>query len=70
FDIVFLDPPYGSGLVSPILEGLLDGWLGRDATVTVELRANEPTLVPAPFRIEDDRRYGAARFVVLGTAVA
>lgn len=66
FDLVFLDPPYGSGLALPTLERLrAQGWLAPAARVVVELAAREP-LPPAPgFELEDERRYGIARFVFL-----
>jgi 16S rRNA (guanine966-N2)-methyltransferase len=46
FDIVFIDPPYDSGLLGPCLE-LLDtrGWLKPDASIYLEApRAVEPSL--------------------------
>jgi 16S rRNA (guanine966-N2)-methyltransferase len=66
FDIVFLDPPYGSGLLPPTLEELnARGWLAPGALVVGEVASRE-TLVPvAGFVVEDERRYGAARFVLL-----
>lgn len=70
FDIAFLDPPYRSALAGPVLERLLDGWLDEAALVVVELAAKEPLAVPGPFQVEDDRRYGAARFVLLRPAGA
>lgn len=67
FDIAFLDPPYGSGLLPPTLDRLVrGGWLAPGARVVCELAADEvlelssPTLEP-----EDARRYGAARLVFL-----
>ena len=30
YDLVFLDPPYGSALAAPALAALQDGWLGRE----------------------------------------
>ncbi|MEK0082138.1 16S rRNA (guanine(966)-N(2))-methyltransferase RsmD [Benzoatithermus flavus] len=68
FDIAFLDPPYGSGLLVPALEGLLtQGWLASEAAIVAEVAAREPVTPPPGFVILDERRYGAARFVFLRT---
>ena len=69
YDLVFLDPPYGSALATPTLAALQDGWLGRDALIVVELDAKERFAPPAGYVLEQERRYGAARFVFLRAAV-
>jgi 16S rRNA (guanine966-N2)-methyltransferase len=66
FDLVFLDPPYRSGLALPALTGLhRGGWLAPGARVVVELATKEPLDPPEGFVVEQERRYGAARFVFL-----
>jgi 16S rRNA (guanine966-N2)-methyltransferase len=65
FDLVFLDPPYRSGLTLPALAGLQAGWLAQDARVIVELAAREDLDAPDGFRVEQQRRYGAAKFLFL-----
>jgi 16S rRNA (guanine966-N2)-methyltransferase len=66
FNIVFLDPPYRSGLAERTLEHLLDrGWIDSNGRVIVELAAKEPFDCPAGYRVEEERRYGAGRFVFL-----
>ena len=65
FDLVFLDPPYRSGLALPTLAGLRDGWLAPGARIVVELAAKEPLELPDGFAAEQERRYGAARFLFL-----
>lgn len=66
FDIVYLDPPYASGLASPALASLVaGGWLDDATLVVVELAAKEPFAAPAGFAVEDERRYGAGRIVLL-----
>lgn len=66
FDIAFLDPPYGSGLLGPALESLLaQGWLEPHARIVAEVAAREPVAPPAGLTVADERRYGAARFVFL-----
>ena len=70
FDLVFLDPPYRSGLAIPALTALDQGWLNGDALIVVELAAKEDLDLPPGFKKEQDRRYGAARLVFLRTQPA
>lgn len=65
FELVFLDPPYQSGLAAPALAGLREGWLAPDARIVVELGAREDLDLPEGYAVERERRYGAARFVFL-----
>ena len=68
FDLVFLDPPYGSGLAGPALTGLLNGWLTPGARIVLELAAKENLSLPEGYALEQERRYGAAQFVFLRPA--
>jgi len=66
FDLVFLDPPWRSGLAGPALDSLLaGGWLSRESRVVVELAADEPFMPSEGFELEQERRYGRTRFVFL-----
>jgi 16S rRNA (guanine966-N2)-methyltransferase len=48
FDIVFLDPPYASGLLAPCLDRLAaGGWLAPTALVYIEAREGELPPLPA-----------------------
>jgi 16S rRNA (guanine966-N2)-methyltransferase len=72
-ELLFLDPPYGSGLASPALTALrAAGWIARDAVIVVEVAAREDFIAPESFEVVDERRYGAARVVLLaaGAGVA
>ena len=65
-DLVFLDPPYGSGMASPALAALAaNGWLAERAVIIVELDGRETFEVPEGFTIADDRSYGRTRIVFL-----
>jgi 16S rRNA (guanine966-N2)-methyltransferase len=65
-DLVFLDPPYRSGLAAPALAALAAaGWLAPDAVATVELANTEDLVPPEGFEAIDERRYGAAKLVIL-----
>ena len=64
--VVFLDPPYRKGLAAPALTALAQaGWLAQDAICCVELAADEGFTPPEGFEQLDERRYGAARIVLL-----
>ncbi len=65
-DLVFLDPPYGSGLASPALGALAGaGWIAERAVCVVELAADEAFDPPGGFSLVDSRKYGAARIQIL-----
>jgi 16S rRNA (guanine966-N2)-methyltransferase len=65
-DLVFLDPPYRSGLAAPALTALAEaGWIAKGTIATVELANNEDLAVPTGFEQIDERRYGAAKILIL-----
>lgn len=65
-DLILLDPPYNSGLAAPALEALAAaGWIADDAVCVIELAAKEAFGPPAGFTVRDERRYGAARVVLV-----
>lgn len=66
FDLVFMDPPYGQGLVPLALDQLVSGqWLSPDALVVAEIGSDEAELDVAGWTILDQRTYGAARVYFL-----
>lgn len=67
--IIFLDPPYSQGVASFALmaaQGM--GWLADDAVAIVQIHPKAGFETPWGFRTRDDRRYGAARFLILERA--
>ncbi len=69
--LVFLDPPYGKELGPAALQALASaGWIAADAVVVLEVGAKEGFAAPDGFAIEDERRYGAARLVLMRYAAA
>lgn len=65
-DLVFLDPPYGSGLAGPALAALAGaGWLAPGALAILELGPRDFIALPEGFDRLDERRYGRARIVFL-----
>jgi 16S rRNA (guanine966-N2)-methyltransferase len=64
--VVFLDPPYRSGLAATALGAIAAaGWLAADALAVIEVGAREEFVPPAEFALLDGRVYGAARLVFL-----
>jgi 16S rRNA (guanine966-N2)-methyltransferase len=62
FDIVFLDPPYGSDEITRALPELLgSGVLESTATVVVESRRCDVLAVPPELVLLDERDYGDTR---------
>ena len=61
-NLVFLDPPYRSGLGGPALAALeARGWIAEDALAIVESEARDSFAAPDGFELIDERRYGKAK---------
>ena len=59
--LLFLDPPYGAGLVPQAMAALaVAGWAGQGTLVLAEVGRNDPAPVDAPL---DERLQGAARMI-------
>lgn len=68
-DLVFLDPPYRSNKAGPALAALdAAGWIKPGAIATVEVSTAEDMIPPPGFEAIDERRYGAAKIVILRRA--
>jgi 16S rRNA (guanine966-N2)-methyltransferase len=64
--VVRADAPYRSGHAAAALAALAGaGWVAPGAVATVELAHNEDLVPPAGFEAIDERRYGAAKIVIL-----
>ncbi|MEQ8603148.1 MAG: 16S rRNA (guanine(966)-N(2))-methyltransferase RsmD [Marivibrio sp.] len=67
--LVFLDPPYGEGLAEPALAGARAmGWLDPEGIAAVQLHPKDAFTPPDGLVVIDERRYGAARLVLLESA--
>ncbi len=67
--LVFLDPPYGQGLIAPALAALdKAGWVAPGALIVAEMGVRDPVPEGKTLAVEDERRYGKARIVFLRTA--
>lgn len=59
-DILFMDPPYGTGLAADILARIANpSWVAPGGIVSVET-AGEPLPVPGGFELAAERRFGKA----------
>ena len=70
FDFVFIDPPYGSGLVAESLELLSDGAMLNDGAWLIVEDETEDIFggndgLAAKFNVEKSNRYGRVHIVVL-----
>ncbi len=65
-DMVFMDPPYGRELWRQATSALTQaGWMAEGAICCIELGREDAFETLPGFGLLDDRRYGAARMVVL-----
>jgi 16S rRNA (guanine966-N2)-methyltransferase len=65
-NLIFLDPPYRSGIAGDALEALAKaGWIASGALCLIELAAKEPFTPPDGTELLDERRYGAAQIKFL-----
>ncbi len=66
FDVAFLDPPYGRGLVEPTLAGLAEGgWLAPQALCIVEEASTVALDLPTlGFRMLERREQGETQLVI------
>ncbi|HBG98701.1 MAG: 16S rRNA (guanine(966)-N(2))-methyltransferase RsmD [Rhodobacteraceae bacterium] len=68
-DLIFLDPPYGTGLGATALSALAgDGWIAPGAILVWEDAA--PPIPPPGFDAIDQRRYGTSTLTLLRAAGA
>lgn len=65
FELVFLDPPYHKGLVTPALKSLRGGWLAPGAIAVAEIAADEDAPSTDGFTVLDERAYGETRVMFL-----
>jgi len=64
--LVFMDPPYESGLAVKSLTSLdQQGWLESSAIIVVEVSAKEKLVPPANYDLFDEREYGNTKILFL-----
>lgn len=70
YDLVFMDPPYGKGLVEPTLAHLVQqGWVGAETLVSVETPRPEEISGPA-WTVIRTAAYGGTRISLIQSAEA
>jgi len=68
--LIFLDPPYGKGLVPLSLAALLaKGWIAPASLCVAETGSHENETFPEGFELLDTRVYGAAKITFLKCGV-
>lgn len=69
YQILFLDPPYHTGLAEKSLKTAHQGgWVDEGSVVMLELSAKEEVKFPAAYRVKEERRYGNSKVVILHLA--
>lgn len=64
-DLLFMDPPYGRGLVCSGLNALKEkGWVDSMTLCVIEAEKNEEDVLPDGFEILDVRHYGKAKILL------
>ncbi len=63
-DIVFMDAPYARQLWEKALTALhKNGWIAPETHIIIEVERKEEVILPAGFRLIDDRHYGRNRLI-------
>ncbi|WP_168463817.1 16S rRNA (guanine(966)-N(2))-methyltransferase RsmD [Wolbachia endosymbiont of Ctenocephalides felis wCfeT] len=69
-DIVFMDPPYNSGMIDSTLDGLVNaGWLSDNALIILEIKKDEDFQCSENFNVILERIYGVAKIVFLSPSI-
>ena len=64
--LVFMDPPYEKGLVTPALKALLgQGWIDDQTLCVIEIASHEKEVLPDCFEVSDSRVYGKAKVLFI-----
>jgi len=68
YDLILLDPPYGTGAGAVALERLMRlGWIGPSTWISLETGAKEPVSIGG-FTVDAERIHGKARITLLRAA--
>jgi 16S rRNA (guanine966-N2)-methyltransferase len=71
FDVVFLDPPFASGLLQEVCNALTHDWLASEAWVYIESPADQPLpVLPAGWSVHRTKRAGQVGYHLLRVAPA
>lgn len=68
-DILFIDPPYSSGLaIGALNTARSGGWLAPHGVAVVEQAWKEPIVIPEGWEMIDERKYGNTRILLVTLA--
>ncbi len=64
--VVFMDPPYGTGLPAKMLASAMkQGWIKPEGMVVIELSAKEPPFeIPEGIELDKERSYGNTKIMI------
>ena len=62
FDIIFLDPPYGSGIIGQVLDDL-EAIIANDGIIVAEISSDNPHIASGYLELYDERDYGSSRLL-------
>ena len=66
YSLIFLDPPYDTGLgFSAIKTALAGGWIDDNTAIVLEQSWAEPVKIPDGLKIIDERKYGISRMIFI-----
>lgn len=66
-EILFVDPPYNTGLgIKSLLTALSGGWLAPGGVAVLEQSWKEGVVIPEGYVLESERKYGNTRVLLLG----
>ena len=71
YDIIYLDPPYGQGLLDPTLDAIVKSTLiTQNGSIVAESHVDEEMPQPGPLILHDTRIYGQTRLLFYSCSAA
>lgn len=66
YNVLYIDPPYSSGLVPKALKVLRNkNWIAKDAIIMAEIAERDKLAAPEGYVIKSERRYGNSKLIIL-----
>jgi 16S rRNA G966 N2-methylase RsmD len=63
--LILADPPYGRGWPEQLLDRLPTGFMRPGGRLILEISTQESLVPPPPWKLNQDRRYGQTRLLIL-----
>lgn len=65
YSLIFLDPPYNTGLgLGSLKTALAGGWIDKNTAIVLEQSWSEPVNIPDGLKVIDERKYGNSRMIL------